>query len=104
MLGNRNRSADGVLQQTQAKTLSLVVEIDGKPSQNDQRDRVLTHPPTNALGGLECVDLANGQAEVPGNAGPIAYDEGSRRAAPLSLACVAQQPVGEARFPAVERF
>jgi len=104
VLSYRDRPADSVLQQTDAKTLPLVVEIDGKPRQNEQRDRVLAHPATNPLGRVERVDLADGQAEVPGNAIPIADDEGSRRTATLSLACVAQQPVGESWFSAVERF
>ena len=75
VLSNCNRSANSVLQHAETKTLSLVVEIDSKPRQNDQRNRVLAHPATNSLGGVERVDLANSQAEVPGNAASFAGDE-----------------------------
>jgi hypothetical protein len=75
MLSNCNRSANSVLQHAETKTLSLVVEIDSKPRQNDQRNRVLAHSATNSLGGVERVDLANCQAKVPGNAASFAGDE-----------------------------
>ena len=90
LIGNRNRSADSVLQHAETNTLSLVVEIYSMPGQNYQRNRVLTHPATSPLGSLERVDLANGQTEIPGDAVPIADDERSRRTATLSLVCVAR--------------
>lgn len=104
LLSNCNRSADCVLQQAETKTLPLVIEIDCKPRQNNQRNRVMAHPATNPLGSIERVDLANCQTEVPGDAVPITGDERFRRTATLSLACVSQQPVGEGRFPAVKLF
>lgn len=104
VLSNGNRSANSVLQQAETKTLPLVVEIDSQPRQNDQRNRVLAHPATNPLRSVERVDLANGQAEVPGNATSITGDERFRRTATLSLACVSQQPIGEGRFSAVKLF
>ena len=104
VLCNCNRSANSVLQQAETKTLPLVVDINSKPRQNDQRNRVLAHPATNPLGSIERVDLANCQAEVPGDAVSIAGDERFRRTATLSLACVSQQPVGESRFSAVKIF
>lgn len=104
LLSNRDSAPDGILQQAETRTLPLVVEIDSQPRQNNQRDRVLPHPATNPLRRLKRVDLANGQAEVSGDAIPFAHDEGSRRAATLSLACVAQQPFGERWFSAVKFF
>ena len=90
LISNRNRSADSVLQHAKTNTLPLVVDTYGKPRQNDQRNLVLPHPAANPIGSIERVDLANGQAEIPGDTVPIANDERSRRNAALSLACVAQ--------------
>lgn len=68
----------------------MVVEIDGQPRQNDQRDRVPAHATANPLRGLQRVDLADGQAVVPGHTVPVADDDGSVRSTPpLCLACVA---------------
>ena len=75
VLCNCNRSANSILQQAETKTLSLVIEIDSEPRQNDQRNRLLAHPATNPLGSVERVDLPNGQTEVPGNATSLAGDE-----------------------------
>ena len=104
VLSNGNRSAYCVLQQAETKTLSLIVEIDSKPRQYYQRNRVLSHPATNPVGGVERVDLANRQAKVPGNAATIGGDERFRGTTTLSLACVSQQPVGEGWFSAVKIF
>jgi len=78
LLGNRQRAANGVLKQAETKTSPLVIKINGKPCQDDQRNRVLPHPAPNPLGRLKRVDLANSQAEVSGYPRIIADDKGSR--------------------------
>ncbi len=75
MLCNCDSSANSVLQQAKTKTLFLVIKIDRKPRQNDQRNRLLAHPTTNPFGSVERVDLSNVQTEVPGNTASITGDE-----------------------------
>lgn len=57
LLSNRHRSADGILQQAGTKPLNLIVEIDSKPRQDDQWNRVLAHAATSSLGCFLRVDL-----------------------------------------------
>lgn len=102
VLGHGDRSSDGVLQEAEAETAPLVAPVDCQPRQDDQRDRVLPHPAADPLRRFERVDLADGEAEVPGHAIVVTGDEGARRPAPLGLASVSQQPVRERRFAAVE--
>lgn len=104
LFGDRKGVADGILQHAETWTLPLVVEIDGKPRKNHQRNRVLSHAAADPLGRFECVDLADRQTEVASNPLPSAYDKGSCRAAALGLACVAMQPIAESRLSAVKRF
>lgn len=104
VLGNGDGAPDGILQQAEAQSPLLVVEINGQPCKDDQRDRVLTHPATNPLRSLECVDLADGQAVVACNTLTITRHEGSCRPAALGLARVAQQPFRERRFSTAELF
>jgi len=89
LFGNGKGAADGVLQQAEAKALPLVIEVNGKPRQDDQRNWILPHAATNPLGRIKRVDLANGQTVVPSNPLTITHDKGSCRAAALGLARVA---------------
>jgi len=60
LFGNRQSAADRILQHTETKALSLVVEIGGKPRQNDEWNRVVAHASTNPLRCLQCIDLPHG--------------------------------------------
>lgn len=89
ILGNGDGSPDSILQETDTQSALLVVEVDGQPCQDDQRDWILAHPATNPLGYLECVDLADGQTVIACNTLTITRHKGSRRATALGLARVA---------------
>ena len=77
MLGNSNGAMSGILQKAEAQAVSLVIEIDRQPCQNDQRDRVLAHAATNTFGCINRVDLADGEAVIASNAVIIARDKSS---------------------------
>lgn len=102
LIGNTDRTHDGVLQQTKTQPTSLVVRVHRKPGQNDQWNRILPHAASNPLRRFQRVDLTYGQTVVPSDAILLTDYERACRAAGLRLASMMEQPLRQRRFAAVE--
>lgn len=67
LLSDQKRSPDRILQQAKADSAPLVVPRNRQSGQNNHRKRILTHPFAKALGHIERINLADGQAEHCGS-------------------------------------
>lgn len=86
---------------------ALISPTDGQPGKDHDGDRILPHALAIALWRIERIeriDLADGQAEITGDVVVLADNRGFGRAAGLRLSGMAQQPVIERRFAAIEAF
>ncbi len=95
-------ATDGILQESQADAATLILNRNGKPSEDDDGDGVLAHAFANSVGCIEGIDLTNRQAEVANDTVILGRDKCFRRATTLGLARVASQPIVQRRFSAVE--
>ena len=104
LLCNQHHAADGILQETKSDATPLILLRHCQSCQDHDRHRVLPHPFANALGCIQGIDLADGQAEIACYAVAVSDYKGLGRSTALGLPSVPQQPVIQGWFAAVKSF
>jgi len=103
LLSDQQRPPDRVLQHADTDAKPLVIGGDGKPGQDDHRQREATHALTQALWCFRSVDLAHGEAEIAGDAIVLVGDDKrSGRVAGLGLPGMVYQSVVQGGLTAIK--
>ncbi len=76
LFGNPQCAPDRILEEPSSNTVTLMAERHGKPNENHDRNRVISHTFPDTVGGIQGGHFSDRQAVVSYNVTILGYDKG----------------------------